>query len=161
MAGRAGLSPLRMIAVGLVALVISAGSLWCIVTDSDLWPWSNYPMYRELQGDQLVHRRAFAVLRDGREVEFTNEQLRPYSSTRMNQLLRRLTKRGDSDRQMRRLLTRVAMQALNRGGAEQIVGARAYEMRWTMVPGAVNRQNPDRRELLGEVTFADDAGGDE
>ena len=148
------LSPRRKAVALLTGLVISVGSLWCIVTDSDLWPWSNYPMYRELQGDQLVHRRAFAVFSDGREVAFTNEQLRPYSSTRMNQLLRRLAKRGDSDRQMRRLLTRVAMQAMNRGGADQIVGARAYEMQWTMQAGASNRDRPHRRQLLAEVVFA-------
>jgi hypothetical protein len=155
MTGHAELSRSRKGIVVLVAAVISGGSLWCIATDSDLWPWSNYPMYRELQGDQLVLRRAFAVLRDGREVEFTNEQMRPYSATRMNQLLRRLAKRGDPDRQMRKLLKRVAMQAFYRGGADDIVGARAYTLHWTLLPGAVNRHRPDRRELLAEVVFED------
>lgn len=37
---------------------------------------------------------------------------------------------------MRRLLARVAMQALNRRGADEIVGARVYEMQWSIVVGA-------------------------
>jgi hypothetical protein len=150
MADAACLGTGRKIVVAAIAAVISLGSLVCIALDVDLWPWSNYPMYREVQGNQLRYRQAFAVLQDGSEVQFTNEQARPYAATRLNQVLRRFAKRPDGEKRMARVLAQLTSQARSRGSTDQVIGARAYEMRWTLKRGARNRDRPDRRELLAE-----------
>jgi hypothetical protein len=140
----------RRIVVTLIAAFISLGSIASILLDLDLWPWSNYPMYREIQGDRFRYRRAVGVLQDGTEVPLTHEQVRPFTPARMNRILRRLGRRPDAHRRLTRVMQQLTHQARTRGATDRIVGARAYDLHWTLTPGAVNRDHPDQRILLAE-----------
>jgi hypothetical protein len=145
--------------------VILGGAIYAIVIDApyadEPWPFSAYPMYSELRRNRAVERhRLFGVTREepAREIPLVDPVfLYPLEHSRFYFTLGRLERRGDGRRSLETAMrdTLERYEARRRAGLHDgppLRGIRLYELRWRLDPLARNRDTPDQRRILFEVS---------
>ena len=148
----------RLVTVYALGAVIVGGSVFDSVTDREHWPFSPYAMFSLIENpaDEYTLLRLYGVTQREPLLEFAldkNEYLKPFDNSRMGAALwialreKRLTpalkdclKRYDA----------LAASGSHHGPALQAL--RLYRVSWTSDPRVRNVDNPDRKELLAEVS---------
>jgi hypothetical protein len=156
---------LRRVAVYTVGAVLVVGSLGEISisppADREHWPFSPYPMYASLTPASLTVRRLFGVTRETppREIPlFEPRFIRPFDNSRLSHSLNRMRQSPDRERLLREALSDClrryeAQRRVGRHNGPPLSRVRLYELHWeTLDSRARNREAPERRELLFEVT---------
>jgi hypothetical protein len=137
--------------------VIAAGSILCIATDTERWPFSRYAMYSQpLQADTLDQLRIFGVTSDGTEIPFVQRQrVAPFDRLSLRLAVTDLFDDGgitQLDEALRDCLKRYESRRRAGEHAGPFLGAiRVYRTHWTVDPHVRNRDAPDARELVREV----------
>lgn len=149
----------RLLIVYALGTVILGGSAFDSVTDTEHWPFSQYPMF-----SMVATQRSFTMLRmygvSEREPlsEFPlekNEYLEPFDNSRMPDALSRAIAEHQLIPALEDCLKRY--EALRTSGIHHgpvLRGLRLYRVTWTAGERAGNVDTPDDKELLGEITNA-------
>jgi len=147
----------------LVAVLV-LGSLVAIVRDDpfgkELWPFSAFPMYSNRAGWIARSHRLFGVLREDPAREFPlieDEYLFPIKKFRFYLALRRMEQDRDRDRVLGAALrdTLERYEANRRAGRHHgpaLSGIRLYESKYRLDARATDRDHPDSRRLIFEVS---------
>jgi len=155
----------RRIVIYAALLVLVGGSLVAIVRDDpygkELWPFSAYPMYSQpMRGWSAGPHRLFGVLRDDptREIPLiAGAYLYPIEHTRYYIALARIERQKDRDAALEAALRdTLARYELRRiaglHNGPPLRGIRLYALKWRLDTSAHNRDRPDERKLLYEVS---------
>jgi len=154
------MSKLRMLLLHAVIALLISGSLYDIVTFGEHWPFSSYRMYSNLQRERsLSSVRLFGVTKEEphREIPLLAFQhIQPFNQSRLAVALRRLNLKPQRqqllDEALRDCLTRYeTLRRVGRHDGPPLQGIRLYRLQWQLDPRARNVDQPDHRELLGEV----------
>jgi hypothetical protein len=158
---------LRLLVVHAAIAFIVLGHLRSLVTDSEDWPFSRYPMYSYPPPKELVAYRIAAVVGGGSAAEPEREVLlmdrrsfRPMTHLAVGSTLSRLDQRLDREAALDEALLQLAAryEAGRRAGkhdGEPLRRLRLYKLVWSVLPDAANSGTPDRRDLVREVTVDD------
>jgi len=146
----------RLVIYGLAA-VIFGGTFLDSALDRDHWPFSRYHMYAGLQSRNVTTNRLYGVVQPSPLVEIqldSNLYLWPFDTGRLSAALD-FTRQND---RMKEALTDclARYEDLRRAGRHhgpRLTGMRAYKLTWTGEPSAGNIDQPDRKELIGEVVL--------
>jgi hypothetical protein len=156
------MSKRRLWVVNTAILCCIGGSLYDIVRDTDHWPFSNYPMYSEVQRSRtLTVMRVFGVTDESpeREVPLTDpDALQPFDQSRLAAALETMAaqKKPERDRLLYGALSdslrryEIVRQA-GRHGEPRLKGLKAYRLFWELDPLARNLDRPDRSTLIAAV----------
>ena len=131
------------------------GSLLSIGTAVELWPFSDYPMYRYIQGPTVSQSRIAIVTEKG-EVDLRSRRfLAPLDISRLHWALERLSRRKDSEPALREVgdFALQRYDSLRQGGmsaASEAIGLRIYRATWVLEPWARNRNRPDTITMMLE-----------
>jgi hypothetical protein len=152
----------RLWFVNTVIVLFMSGSLYDIVRDTDHWPFSNYPMYSEVQRARtLTAMRVFGVTDESpaREVPLTDlDTLQPFDQSRLAAALDAMAAQKEPERGL--LLSEALHDSLRRyenlrqaGRHRQprLKGLKAYRLFWELDPFARNLDRPDGATLISEV----------
>lgn len=153
-----GLGP-RLRSAAIVALlgVLVAGQAYAMITRSEPWPFSSYPMYHQGQGRQVTTVQVEGVLEDGtRQLLAIQPQLAPFAAARLRAYLRRLGKgaRGEARRvQAARALLSLyeSHRSSGRHSGPPLRELEVFEATWRIVPFATNRERPKSRRLVAST----------
>ncbi|MBM4243878.1 MAG: hypothetical protein FJ148_08705 [Deltaproteobacteria bacterium] len=146
----------RALVIVLAALVTLASAV-DVIRDGDHWPFSSYSMFAELRAPEVRLKRVVGV-RDGREVDLVVPvHLAPFHEARLMTAFRRLGRRDDAPRWRRAALAASlarydALRAASAHDGPELDGLRFYELVWPLASGAANRDAPDTRRLIAEVS---------
>jgi hypothetical protein len=141
-------------------VLITWGSLFDIVTDTEHWPFSPYRMYSDVNRDySLTQFRLFGVTESAplREMALWEFQyIQPFDNSRLHAALRGMlgsrTRNQWLSEALRDILVRY--DALRHAGLHNgppLRGIRLYRLYWKLDPWARNVDDPDSRELVLEV----------
>ncbi len=125
-----------------------------ILTEQELWPFSPYRMYAEIQTSQLESFQAWAVTDSGERPLYADDFLPPFNNARLSQAIELLGAEGDSSdvrrgaQNLLQLYEHARVAGLHDG--PPIEGIRMYAVRWTIEPELRNVTTPDARHLVGE-----------
>jgi hypothetical protein len=157
-----GMSRLRLLLVHAAIAVVVLGHLRSLITNTEDWPFSRYPMYSYPPPKELIAYRLAGVVGGGpaepeRELPLTNYQyFRPISYLAAGATLGRLNGRPERAKELDAAMGELAAryEALRRDGRHNgppLRRLRLYRLSWSVQPGASNSDRPDRRELVHEV----------
>jgi hypothetical protein len=155
-AAKSGISKPRLLLVYALGAIIFGGTLSDMLSDTEHWPFSPYPMYSTMDvSETYSFLRLYGVLQRSPLVEVPlddNIYLQPFDNSRLPPALERAAMENRLDEAMADCLARYesARQA-GRHGGPRLVGVRLYRLTWTLQPSASNVDQPDRKELLGDV----------
>lgn len=146
----------RLVVAHVMICLMLVGSLVCIITDREVWPFSNYPMYSWLSSDRFTYKLLYGITAEGEMPLSSRRYWSPLDGGRLNIAFSRMEQSDDAERRTaiaadflaRRYEQRRAQQ---RHHGPPIHGLRVYECTWTLRPWAVNRDHPDQRRLLVEI----------
>jgi hypothetical protein len=137
------------------------GLLFSIGTGVEVWPFSPYPMYSNVQGPTTSQSRVVIVTEKG-EVDLRFERwLAPLDPARLTKALERLRQRDDGGTALRAVAA-FALQrydSLRSGGepaASAAIGVRIYQAKWVLEPWARNRNRPDTITMMLEWNKPDE-----
>jgi hypothetical protein len=153
---KSGISKPRLLLVYALGAIIFGGTLSDMLSDTEHWPFSPYPMYSTMDvSETYSFLRLYGVLQRSPLVEVPlddNIYLQPLDNSRLPPALERAAMENRLDEAMADCLARYesARQA-GRHGGPRLVGVRLYRLTWTLQPSASNVDQPDRKELLGDV----------
>ena len=146
----------RLLVVHLLIAVIGFGSLSCIATGREAWPFLTYPMYAE-----LAHGRRELVwlygVNGGDEVPLLDwGYWQPLGVQRVGIALELLEARPDGRRLVTRALEHLArryelLRERGRHAGPSIEALRAYDLAWNVHADLANFETPEHRRLMGEV----------
>jgi hypothetical protein len=149
----------RLLVIYIVLGVIVGGSLFCIATETERWPFSSYPMYSKIQQTySLTQFRLYGVMRDEGAKEFPLVEYRytqPFDNARIDASFARLYAHPAQEQLLKEALRDFhsryeALREQGRHSGPPLRGLRLYKVVWTLDPLARNVNDPDRRELLAE-----------
>lgn len=157
------MSKQRILFLNVVIVLLVAISLLGIVVDREHWPFSQYPMYSEVQREySLSGLRLFAVM----QVEPQHEMplrdfdyIRPFDQSRLTKALLRI-KDEDNPKKRQQLLNEALLDCLTRyeklrltghHDGPPLQGIRLYQLQWQLDARAENVDQPDHWELVAEV----------
>lgn len=155
----------RRVAVYALVGALVGGSIVAIVRDDpfgkELWPFSAFPMYSNRAGWNTRLHRVFGVLREDptREISLIeDEYLYPIKKFRFYLALRRMERDRDRDRVLGAALrdTLERYEANRRAGRHHgpaLRGVRLYELKYRLDSHAADRDQPDSRRLIFEVSL--------
>jgi len=157
----------RVWLVNAVVGLIVMGSMYDIVRDTDHWPFSNYPMYSELQlSPTLTVLRLFGVTDDASPGEFAlldERVIQPFDQARLTAALSGRAYAPERREQLtpalRHIMARYEqMRRAGRHSSPPLRAVRLYRLFWTLDPLALNVDRPDRKQLLFEVSASPTEG---
>lgn len=163
--GRSGLQPIGISAWRLrtiysaIALVVG-GSVFALVSDTEFWPFSSYPMYAQLQPHaSLTVLRWFGVTDEEapREVPLlAPAYIAPFDQGRLRMNLEHLDSTARREVLLREALHDVLARYDTRRAARlhdgpALRGIRLYRLHWELDPWARNITEPSQKDLLFEV----------
>ena len=138
---------------------IIGGSLFDIITDSEQWPFSQYTMYSGLHRNHVRWLGLAGTSREG-EIHLQSGYCPPFDNTRLAIALRRIYGRPDGTDALGEALRYCAKQyealrlaKIHNGPPLQAI--RLYELEWEVDILARNKERPDSRKLISEVTLGD------
>jgi len=153
------LSGTRLLMIYIVLGVIVGGSLFCIATETERWPFSGYPMYSRIERtNSLTQFRLYGIMQHDGAKEFPLVNYRytqPFDNARINASFARLEADPAKEQLFREALRDFhsryeALREQRRHSGPRLRGLRLYKVVWTLDPLARNVNDPDRRELLAE-----------
>ena len=152
----------RLVVYGLAAVIFGVTFL-DLALSTDHWPFSRYEMYSELYLPGIVTTtRLYGVVGQSPLVEIqldSNLYLRPFDTRRMSSALEYAYQNNRLTEALMDCLARYeALRRAGRHDGPRLVGMRAYRVTWTEEPSAGNIDQPDRKELLGEVAPRSEEG---
>lgn len=148
----------RLLVVYALGAVVLGGSVFDSVTDTEHWPFSPYSMfsYVETPADHsYTLLRLYGVTQRQPLLEFPmykNEYFEPFDNSRMPAALLIAVRENRLTPALEDCLKRydaLRTSGIHHGPALQAL--RLYRVTWLLDPQARNVDNPDRKELLGEV----------
>jgi glucosyl-dolichyl phosphate glucuronosyltransferase len=145
----------RWIVHGLLAFVIG-GHLIDIARDTEHWPFSQYPMFSDVDESPTYRTLRLYGIEDGREIPLLSMQyLHPFDQCRVSTALSRMARRGSAQREFHEALADVwaRYDARRKSGLEnapRLSGVRLYELEWRLEPDAANAERPEHRRLLAD-----------
>jgi hypothetical protein len=150
----------RVCFVYLIIAVLVGGSLYDLARDSEHWPFSQYGMYSEVQRDpSLSVMRLFGVTRGkSQEIPMLRfDYVQPLDQSRLRWAFEDMNYRPNREQRMRTALSDclVRYELLRQAGRHQgppLEGIRLYRVYWQLDPWARNADQPNRKELLFEVS---------
>jgi hypothetical protein len=149
--------PPRVVLVALLIAFVVAGQLYDIVVDGDHWPFSSYPMFARPRELLVRVKRLYGVTESGEVPIVVPLHLAPFHEARLMTAFKRIGRREDRDARLEAAL-RWALEryeALRGAGVHdgpKLAGMRLYVLSWPLDAWAANRDQPDERRLLGEVS---------
>ena len=158
-----GMSRGRLWVAHVAIALLLGGSLTAIGLAREVWPFSPYEMFSQVRPERTLTRlRVFGITQNGDEIPLQKpEYIEPFDQSR---LARAFSKMRGPDRQVR---YRAALadcaqryeshRLAGRHHGPPLVGARLYELFWTVDDRARNVDHPDRRTLMGEWRFEAEA----
>lgn len=165
-ADTAPLSRRRLAVAHLLIIVMFAGYAYCLATDTEYWPFSQYPMYSTVvRPGPSQYLALVAVPAGGQKPEFSipdDKYIIPFDWVRLARAFERLVEMPDHQRKLEAALRdcwarydRLRLAGRHRGPPLQAV--RLYRMSWDYVDPDTQRTDsePDHRDLLAEVTARD------
>lgn len=153
----------RVLLIYSLSAIILGGSLFDLITDTEQWPFSQYPMYSAAEKSRsLTVLRLFGVTAEKPQVEIPLIQfqyMQPFDSARLQTALQFIyAHRNDQlSEAVRDCLVRY--EALRRVGLHngpRLQAIRLYRVYWVLDPWARNIDHPDRKDLLVEVRESGD-----
>jgi hypothetical protein len=152
----------RLLLIYALIAVITFGSLFSIVTDTERWPFSAYPMFSWVKREPTVTAfRLFGVTAEEHPGEIplsASGYLQPFDNSRLSAAFRALTHRdANRDQELSEALQDALRryEKLRRAGRHsgpQLRGIRLYRLFWELDPRARNVDRPDRKVLIFEIT---------
>ncbi len=137
----------RIILVHIAIAVLIVVHLVCITFGIELWPFSSYPMYSELNRDRTMKvLRVVGVTDDGREVPIDAAWLRKSFNT--------LSRKDPAKLEQAMKGYQHAYKNKRPPGVEPgppFAGVRLYEQIWELRAEGTNVDTPDQSRLLVEV----------
>jgi hypothetical protein len=144
---------LNFLIVGFVA-----ASGYDVVTDSEQWPFSQYPMFSVAwRSPTFTWLRLIGVTADGGEVALdANRYLLPFDQSRLPKALRLILAGPDGPAHVRQALADclARYEELRRAGEHDgppLVAMRLYELGWTIDATAANVDRPEVRRFIAEA----------
>jgi hypothetical protein len=148
----------RLLIVYALAAVILGGSAFDSVTDTEHWPFSQYPMFSMLDtapNHSFTMLRLYGVTEWQPLSEFPldkNEYMEPFDNSRMPAALARALQEHRLTPALEDCLQRYdALRASGIHNGPALRGLRLYRVTWISDPQARNASTPNHKELLGEV----------
>ena len=155
-AGKVAMSKPRLLVVYALGAVIFGGALSALVRDTEVWPFSPYPMDSEISASKTFSMlRLYGMVQRSPLVEIQldrNLYLQPFDNSRLASALDNVLRENRLDEGVADCLTRY--EALRRAGRHDgppLHAMRLYRVTWTLDASASNIDRPDRKELLTEV----------
>lgn len=155
---RFGLSRGRWITINGLILLLVGLQLGVIWRGGERWPFARYSMYASEHGADIHWYRVYGVTASG-EFPLDNDRYYvPIDGPRLSYSFtprpdRRGLVRASPDDMLRtvgRLYERGRLDGRHQG--PRLTGLRAYELTWTLDPQLKNREHPDGKALLAEVS---------
>jgi hypothetical protein len=131
------------------------GSLFSIGTAVELWPFSDYPMYRYIQGPTVSQSR-IAIITENGEVDLRSRRwLAPLDISRLSAALGELSRRKADEPALREVgdfaLQRYdSLRQAGMSAGSEAIGVRIYRATWVLEPWARNRNRPDTITMMLE-----------
>jgi hypothetical protein len=154
----------RLAAVHVLIVALLAGSAYDIVTGTEHWPLSPYPMFSRVERSATLDSLMLAGVMDepdAREMPLRDlPYIQPFDQCRLITAFQRVKNRDDDGASLRAMLrdSLVRYEQQREAGAHdgpRLRAVRIYSAHWTLDPQARNVDTPDERRLLGEVTAAE------
>ena len=148
----------RLVTVYALGAVIVGGSVYDCVTDREHWPFSQYSMFSgiENRADDYTLLRLYGVTQRDPLMEFAldkNDYIKPFDNSRMGAALLIALRQNRLTPALEDCLKRynaLAASGIHHGPALQAL--RLYRLTWTSDPRVRNLDNPDRKDILAEVS---------
>jgi hypothetical protein len=159
--GAAAVAPVRRGVAHAVIAILIAGQMAAILSASELYPFSPYPMFSQsYAGKREFEQLALVGVTATGEVALDRKWLRGATSTRIKHL-RKFFERAERlnpaqiPGRLSELLSAYS-EYRERGRRElpELIGLRLYREAYTLANHATNRGKPERRALIAEVTAA-------
>ncbi len=159
-----GISRRRVALVHGLILAMVAGSAFCIVTDTEYWPFSQYPMYSNIERPgPFWFLTLWGVPADGGKPEISitdDEYIMPFDWVRLNRAFARLEEMPGHQEKMEAALRDCwarydRLRASGRHHSPPLQGIRLYRYSWNNVDPSAKLTQPDHRELIAEVMGRD------
>lgn len=158
-------SPIRpmrrkgIVAAYLLIIAVVGGSLLDLARDTEHWPWSNFPMYSQVdeQGPTFEDYRLYGVLKsDQSELCLSTDAryLQPFDPSRLAEALIRLSNDPRLKEGLLDCLKRY--EYLRQSGAHNgppLTALRMYRVRFTLDPWGRNTEQPDQKSLICQVSL--------
>jgi hypothetical protein len=146
----------RLLLVYGLGAIIFGGALADLVRDTEHWPFSQYPMFSEIQQSKTYSMlRLYGVVERSPLIEVpldSNLYLQPFDNSRLPPALQHALRENRLDEGVTDCLTRYeTLRRAKRHDGPPLVAMRLYRLTWTLDPSASNVDRPDRKELLTEV----------
>jgi hypothetical protein len=148
----------RLVTVYALGAVIVGGSVYDCVTDREHWPFSQYSMFSgiENRADDYTLLRLYGVTQREPLMEFAldkNDYIKPFDNSRMGAALLIALRQNRLTPALEDCLKRYnALAALGIHHGPALQALRLYRLSWTSDPRVRNVDNPDRKELVAEVS---------
>jgi hypothetical protein len=148
----------RLLTVYALGAVILGGSVFDSVTDTEHWPFSQYSMFSWVESPadhSFTMLRLYGVTQRQPLLEFPldkNEYFEPFDNSRMSAALLIALRENRLTPALEDCLKRYdALRASGTHHGPALQALRLYRVTWILDPQARNVDNPDRKELLGEI----------
>jgi hypothetical protein len=148
-----------MFAAYIPITLIIGGSVFDMLRDTEHWPWSNFPMYSQIEekGTTFEDYRLYGVLKSNPTAEFSlstdSRYTQPFDPSRLAEALSLL---ADDPRLHEGLQDRLRRyEILRQSGAHNgpaISGLRLYRVGFVLKADAANSENPEEKILIDEVS---------
>ena len=144
----------------LLLSIIFVGSLHSVVTGTEKWPFSPYPMFSRVATSRSLTQFQLYGVPEGEPAEefplIQYEYTQPFDNSRIDSSLQNLYERRSRQQDLREalhyFLSRYEMlRVQGRHQGPPLVAIRLYRVHWAFDPIARNVDRPDSKELLGEV----------
>jgi glucosyl-dolichyl phosphate glucuronosyltransferase len=151
-----GMSPRRLVLATLLTLGIVGGSAVDVVRDREHWPFSQYPMFSNIDHshDHRTLRLHGVVRNSAREVPLTDfAYVEPFDQCRLSTALSRMSVDRPADLAAAVEDVYARYERRRKAGDHDgppLQAVRLYRLQWTLQPDAGNAMEPDARALVYE-----------
>jgi hypothetical protein len=159
-----GMTQRRFLLINAALILLIVGHFYDIVLDTEHWPFSQYPMFRQAQhGRSLTRMELYGVTRESPHQEFPLRQVSSdFGEVRETASLRRISRSNEFMPEERQqmlndsLLDALAKYEDGRVEGEHdgpvLQGVRLYEATWQLDdPAKSIADPPDQQKLIDEV----------
>lgn len=143
----------RMLVYG-IALTLSAGYGYDLISAREHWPFSDYSMYSQLRRETLSPKRLYLLTDSGERPLLAEIDFPPFNQSRMRRVFARLA--NDPDRERLQAVLEAALKYHRKFGMQggaAARGIRLYEFEWPIQARARNRRTPRSKRVVVEAVL--------
>jgi hypothetical protein len=145
-----------------ISFLLILGSLFCIISDREYWPFSQYPMFSAIERTNSVSAlQLYGVTQEEQpdEILMDERHIEPFNKARFTMALRRMESKRNPEKRSR-LLKEALLDSLKRyeklrlaglHDGPPLQGARLYRVEWQIDARLGRPDLPDHRKLIAEV----------